>query len=79
MPFSHSRLYISIVVVIFSSLNIPLSNYCHTIKKTFRMEKSFVKEFHSKSMRYSCALTDNLSPDSLLGSDDSLGSLVIDS
>lgn len=43
------------------------------------MEKSFVKEFHSKPMVYSCALTDNLSPDNLLGSDDCLGSLVNDS
>lgn len=43
MPFSHSLLYISVAVIIFSSLNIPSSNYCHTIKKTFRMEKPFVR------------------------------------
>lgn len=79
MPFSHSCLYTSIAVVIFSSLNIPLSNYCHTIKKTFRMEKSFATEFHSKPMVYSCALTDNLSPDNLLGPDDCSASLVTDS
>lgn len=43
------------------------------------MEKSFATEFHSKPMVYSCALTDNLSPDNLLGPDDCSASLVTDS
>lgn len=41
--------------------------------------KSHLLDLHSKPMVYSCALTDNLSPDNLLGSDDCLGSLVTDS